>query len=49
VIGTPTLAALDPELGGEAAAIAFAIPSATVRDVATSTDRCRPRRVRPAR
>jgi putative serine protease PepD len=36
VIGIPTLEALDPELGGEqAAGIGFAIPSNTVRQVAT--------------
>jgi putative serine protease PepD len=36
VIGIPTLAATDPQLGGGAAAgIGFAIPSNTVRDVAT--------------
>jgi putative serine protease PepD len=35
VIGIPTLAALDPELGGEAAGIGFAIPSDTVTQVAT--------------
>ena len=35
VIGIPTLAALDPELGStQAAGIGFAIPSATVRKVA---------------
>ena len=37
VIGIPTVAALDPELGGElASGIGFAIPSTTVRQVATS-------------
>jgi putative serine protease PepD len=36
VIGIPTLAATDPELGGSAApGIGFAIPSTTVRDIAT--------------
>jgi putative serine protease PepD len=36
VIGIPTLEALDPELGNsQAAGIGFAIPSATVRQVAT--------------
>jgi S1-C subfamily serine protease len=36
VIGIPTLAATDPELGGSAApGIGFAIPSSTVRDIAT--------------
>jgi putative serine protease PepD len=36
VIGTPTLAALDPQLGNsEAPGIGFAIPSNTVRSVAT--------------
>jgi putative serine protease PepD len=36
VIGIPTLAATDPDLGGSAApGIGFAIPSNTVRDVAT--------------
>src|SRR4029453_3734287 len=35
VIGIPTLAATDPQLGGGAAAgIGFAIPSNTVRDIA---------------
>jgi putative serine protease PepD len=35
VIGIPTLAATDPELGGSAApGIGFAIPSNTVRDIA---------------
>jgi S1-C subfamily serine protease len=37
VIGIPTLAALDPQLGGaQAAGIGFAIPSTTVLRVATS-------------
>ena len=36
VIGIPTLAATDPQLGGGAASgIGFAIPSNTVRDIAT--------------
>jgi putative serine protease PepD len=36
VIGIPTLAALDPQLGGgPATGIGFAIPSATVQQVAT--------------
>ncbi|HZA80046.1 MAG TPA: trypsin-like peptidase domain-containing protein, partial [Actinomycetes bacterium] len=36
VIGIPTLAATDPELGGSAApGIGFAIPGNTVRDIAT--------------
>jgi putative serine protease PepD len=34
VIGIPTLAATDPQLGGAAAGIGFAIPSNTVRDIA---------------
>ena len=34
VIGIPTLAAADPQLGGAAAGIGFAIPSNTVRDIA---------------
>ena len=34
VIGIPTLAATDPEMGGAAAGIGFAIPSDTVRDIA---------------
>jgi S1-C subfamily serine protease len=34
VIGIPTLAASDPQLGGAAAGIGFAIPSNTVRDIA---------------
>jgi putative serine protease PepD len=36
IIGIPTLAATDPQLGsGQAAGIGFAIPSNTVRDIAT--------------
>lgn len=35
VVGIPTLAATDPQLGGEAPGIGFAIPSNTVRAVAT--------------
>jgi len=35
VIGIPTLAATDPELGGSAPGIGFAIPSNLVRDLAT--------------
>jgi putative serine protease PepD len=36
VVGIPTLSALDPELGGaQAAGIGFAIPSTTVRQVAS--------------
>lgn len=35
VIGIPTLAASDPELGGSAPGIGFAIPSSTVREIAT--------------
>jgi S1-C subfamily serine protease len=35
VIGIPTLAASDPQLGGAAAGIGFAIPSNDVRDYAT--------------
>jgi putative serine protease PepD len=36
VIGIPTLAAVDPQLGGgKAAGIGFAIPSSTVLSVAT--------------
>jgi S1-C subfamily serine protease len=35
VIGIPTLAAVDPELGGTAPGIAFAIPSNLVKDLAT--------------
>ena len=34
VIGVPTLAAADPQLGGAASGIGFAIPSNTVRDIA---------------
>jgi S1-C subfamily serine protease len=34
VVGIPTLAATDPELGGAAAGIGFAIPSTLVRDIA---------------
>jgi putative serine protease PepD len=34
VIGIPTLGVSDPQLGGAAAGIGFAIPSATVRDLA---------------
>ena len=34
VIGVPTLAATDPELGGSAPGIGFAIPSNIVRDIA---------------
>ena len=34
VIGIPTLAATDPQLGGAAAGIGFAIPGNTVRDIA---------------
>ena len=34
VIGIPTLAASDPQLGGAAAGIGFAIPSNTVKDIA---------------
>jgi len=34
VVGIPTLAASDPQLGGAAAGIGFAIPSNTVQDVA---------------
>ena len=34
VVGIPTLAARDPELGGSAPGIGFAIPSDTVRDLA---------------
>jgi putative serine protease PepD len=34
VIGIPTLAAIDPELGGSAPGIGFAIPSNLVQDVA---------------
>ncbi len=35
VIGIPTLAAADPQLGGAAAGIGFAIPSNTARDIAS--------------
>jgi len=35
VIGIPTLAAADPELGSTAAGIGFAIPSSTVKDIAS--------------
>ncbi len=35
VIGIPTLAATDPQLGGTAPGIGFAIPSNLVRDIAT--------------
>jgi putative serine protease PepD len=35
VIGIPTLAATDPELGGTAPGIGFAIPSNLVKDIAT--------------
>ncbi|HEV7208870.1 MAG TPA: trypsin-like peptidase domain-containing protein [Mycobacteriales bacterium] len=34
VVGIPTLAAVDPQLGGTAAGIGFAIPSNTVTDIA---------------
>ena len=34
VIGIPTLAAIDPELGGSAPGIGFAIPSDLVLDIA---------------
>jgi putative serine protease PepD len=34
VIGIPTLAAIDPELGGSAPGIGYAIPSNLVQDVA---------------
>jgi S1-C subfamily serine protease len=34
VIGIPTLAASDPQLGGAAAGIGFAIPSSVVKDIA---------------
>lgn len=34
VVGIPTLAAIDPELGGSAPGIGFAIPSNVVRDIA---------------
>jgi S1-C subfamily serine protease len=36
VIGIPTLAAVDPEMGAEAPGIGFAIDSNTVRQVADS-------------
>lgn len=35
LVGIPTLTANDPQLGGEAVGIGFAIPSDTVRDIAT--------------
>src|SRR5438105_665166 len=35
VIGIPTLAAADPQLGSTAAGIGFAIPSSTVKDIAS--------------
>jgi S1-C subfamily serine protease len=35
VVGIPTLAALDPELGGAASGIGFAIPSATAERIAS--------------
>ena len=35
LVGIPTLTASDPQIGGEAAGIGFAIPSDTVRDIAT--------------
>ncbi len=35
VVGIPTLAALDPQLGGAAVGIGFAIPSNTVTDIAS--------------
>jgi putative serine protease PepD len=35
LVGIPTLAATDPELGGQAAGIGFAIPSNMVRDIAS--------------
>jgi S1-C subfamily serine protease len=35
VVGVPTLAATDPELGGAAAGIGFAIPSSLVSNIAT--------------
>ena len=34
VVGIPTLAATDPQMGGAAAGIGFAIPANTVRDIA---------------
>jgi len=41
VIGIPTLAALDPEMGAEAPGIGFAIDSNTVRRVARTLVRSR--------
>jgi putative serine protease PepD len=41
VIGIPTLAALDPQMGGQAAGIGFAIDSNTVRRVAGALARAR--------
>jgi putative serine protease PepD len=35
LVGIPTLTASDPQIGGEAAGIGFAIPSDTVQDIAT--------------
>ncbi len=35
VIGIPTLTATDPQLGGAAPGIGFAVPSSTARDIAT--------------
>jgi S1-C subfamily serine protease len=35
VVGIPTLSAVDPEIGGEAVGIGFAIPSSTVTDIAS--------------
>ncbi len=35
LVGIPTLTATDPQIGGEAAGIGFAIPSDTVKDIAT--------------
>ncbi len=35
LVGIPTLTATDPELGGEATGIGFAIPSDTVQEIAT--------------
>jgi putative serine protease PepD len=35
LVGIPTLTATDPQIGGEAAGIGFAIPSDTVHDIAT--------------
>ena len=43
VIGVPTLAATDPEMGGAADGIGFAISSNTVRTIATPADRRRAR------